>query len=498
MAVIKTTGGYNALPISYKRGNPIPLDKSSVWYNYDLMVAYATTDPTAYVGQILSLVDETDKTAAKAYIILNVAGDIEEIGSGSLSTAIDSIELRLDTIDNSIESISESITNLNTLVGAPADDDTDASGIFAELDKKANAADVYTKEETNTQINTAVANVAHLKRKEVASVELINVNADDAEQYIYMVPSGLTDDDNKYYEYMVMEIEVADSEGVVTKVKQVEQVGSWAIDLSEYAKVSAVTAEKQRAEAAEQALATSISNLQNRVADTETDIENLQTDVNDLETDLDTKVDKVYYTVENEDGTTSQVEGTLLTPEEKTKLAGLSVNPDGSVGISGTVNADNVQGLGTWIAQNGSTYIQNLTEDNLSQDIVDKLNYITAVDGTNFTVTNGTLYLNEIAAEKVTGLPALITKVGNLETSLKTLEDAVNDKTSGLSAVNARVLTLEQTVEALDDNYVTVVNFNKTVGDLNTLLQSSNGTIIAQIEDINTRLTWQELDSLSE
>jgi hypothetical protein len=50
MAVIKTNGGYNSLPISYKRGNPIPLDKSAVWYDYDLMVAYATSNPTAYVG----------------------------------------------------------------------------------------------------------------------------------------------------------------------------------------------------------------------------------------------------------------------------------------------------------------------------------------------------------------------------------------------------------------------------------------------------------------
>lgn len=498
MAVIKTTGGYNALPISYKRGNPIPLDKSSVWYNYDLMVAYATSDPTAYVGQILSLVDEADKTAAKAYIILNVAGDIEEIGSGSLSTAIDAIELRLDTIDNSIESISESITNLNTLVGTPASNDADASGLFAELDKKANAADVYTKEETNTQINTAVANVAHLKRKEVASVDLINVNADDAEQYIYMVPSGLIDDDNKYYEYMVMEIEVTDSEGVVTKVKQVEQVGSWAIDLSEYAKTSDVTAEKNRAEAAEEALAADILALQNRVTDTETDIENLETAISDLETNINSKVDKVYYTIKNEDGTTSQVEGTLLTPEEKAKLAGLSVNPDGSVGISGTVNAENVQGLGTWITQNGNTYIQNLGEDNLSDDVKEKLNYITAVDGTSFTVTNGTLYLNEISADKVTGLTALVTKVGNLETSLKALDEAVNDEISGLSAVNTRVLALENTISSLDDNYVSIGNFNKTVGDLNTLLTSTSGTIISQIEDINARLTWQELEVAGE
>jgi hypothetical protein len=70
MAVIKTNGGYNALPISYKRGNPIPLDKSAVWYDYDQMVAYAQNDATAYVGQILSLVQAEDLTS-KAYIILN-------------------------------------------------------------------------------------------------------------------------------------------------------------------------------------------------------------------------------------------------------------------------------------------------------------------------------------------------------------------------------------------------------------------------------------------
>jgi len=57
MAVIKTEGGYNALPISYKRGNPIPLDKTEIWYDYNLMAEYAASNPVAYVGQILGLVD---------------------------------------------------------------------------------------------------------------------------------------------------------------------------------------------------------------------------------------------------------------------------------------------------------------------------------------------------------------------------------------------------------------------------------------------------------
>ena len=490
MAVIKTNGGYNSLPISYKRGNPIPLDKSAVWYDYDLMVAYATSNPTAYVGQILSLVDTTDTSSAKAYIILNTAGDIEEIGSGSLSSAVDSIELRL-------ESLEESVTKLIDLVGTPADaeDNVVASGIFAELDKKANAANVYTKDETNIQISNAVANVAHLKRKEVDSVEDINVDVEDAEQYIYMVPSGLKDDDNKYYEYMVIEVEVTDSEGIVTKIKKVEMVGSWSVDLNEYAKVSdlanyatteALGAEKTRAETAETTLANDIKELQNNVS-------TLQTNVENVETELTEKVDKVYYTVENDDGTISKVEGTLLTPEEKEKLAALSIDEDGSIGISGTVSVDNVQGLGTWLTDNAPTYISGLTENNLSQSVLDKLNFIIAVDKA-FTVTNGTLYLNDINPNKVIGLNDLISTVGNLEESFTELDSIVNNPITGLNAINTQVLTLEETIDNLSDNYVTIENFNQTVGDLNSLLDSTKGTIIEQIKEINSRLTWQELE----
>lgn len=71
-----------SLPICIKRDNPIPLDDSSIWYNFTDLQNYAVLNPTAYVGQILSFVDETAKTA-KAYIILDTNGTLQEIGSGS-------------------------------------------------------------------------------------------------------------------------------------------------------------------------------------------------------------------------------------------------------------------------------------------------------------------------------------------------------------------------------------------------------------------------------
>lgn len=91
MAIIKLDGGYNALPISYKRGNPIPLDTTAVWYDLEALQTYARTGVTAYVGQVLSLVSEVknDKGAvightSTAYIIADTNGTLEPIGTAPI------------------------------------------------------------------------------------------------------------------------------------------------------------------------------------------------------------------------------------------------------------------------------------------------------------------------------------------------------------------------------------------------------------------------------
>ena len=474
MAVIKTNGGYNALPISYKRGNPIPLDKSAVWYDYDLMTAYAASDPTAYVGQILSLVKE-EENFSKAYIILNTAGTLQEIGSGVLENDINGILLRLDPVEKAIETVNSEIGKLNTLIGTPKTDEVLSSGIFAELDKKANADDVYTKDETDLKIGTAVAEASHLKRKEVQSTDEIDVDAADADQYIYMVPSGLLDDDNKYYEYMVIEVEIVDDEGIATKVKKVEQVGSWSVDLSIYAKAEDLVKEVERAKEAEKANAD--------------DIKALKEKDDNIDLALADKVDKVFYTVINEDGSTSQVEGTLLTPDEKAKLAALSIEDNGNIGISGKVSVDNVQGLDNWIINNGDDLLQNLTDTNFAQSVVNKLNFITSVDTNRFIVSNGNLGFIPVTTADISDFGNFSTQLTNLDSDVKDLVRVIGDDKTGLSAINTKFSNLEKSLE----NYVTINNFNTIVGDLNTLLES-NTTIIEQIDDINNRLTWQDLN----
>jgi hypothetical protein len=101
MAVIKLDGGYNALPISYKRGNPIPLDTTALWVDayvdistpaWDVKTAadaqnnlniklktgferaqhYASNGVTAYVGQVLTVVASESATHHRAIVELPV------------------------------------------------------------------------------------------------------------------------------------------------------------------------------------------------------------------------------------------------------------------------------------------------------------------------------------------------------------------------------------------------------------------------------------------
>lgn len=132
--------------------------------------------------------------------------------------------------------IYKDIEDIEDKIGDPANSELDqeASGLYALLDQKANAADVYTIEEANAAISAAVADANHLKRIILEQYEDIQGYIDDAEfdesQYIFMVPTTnrYSNESNKYDEYIVID-------------KVIEPVGSWAVDLSDYVSETELT-----------------------------------------------------------------------------------------------------------------------------------------------------------------------------------------------------------------------------------------------------------------
>ena len=70
-------------PLNFRRGNPNPLDNSSVWASLAEAQTYAASDPTAYVGQILTVVDNTAGTAT-----VDTDGLVTAAGEGSTTITI--------------------------------------------------------------------------------------------------------------------------------------------------------------------------------------------------------------------------------------------------------------------------------------------------------------------------------------------------------------------------------------------------------------------------
>lgn len=158
MAVINKQIAYMALPLSIRRGNPFPIDEYSVWYDKAQMENYAQTSPVAYVGQILSLVNETGSTV-EAYMIQNTAGALVKLAATTSSG---------DLTEDILE-LQGKVSNLETSVGTKGEESgIDATNLWAAIDEVVAdyiAADAvidnkftnyYNKTEVNQQISAAV------------------------------------------------------------------------------------------------------------------------------------------------------------------------------------------------------------------------------------------------------------------------------------------------------------------------------------------------------
>ena len=423
---------------SFARLNGQPLDKSEIWYSSAEAQAYATTD-AAYVGQILAVIDAENNTVS-FYGIQNANGELVEVGSGNVDEVVSLVE------------------DLEAKIGAEATEDSEATGLYklladltSNVNTKANAEDVYTKDETDLAIESAIAQLDHLKRKIVNSLDEINVNDEDAHLYIYMVPTGLQYEDDKYDEYIVIN-------------KTIEKVGSWEVNLDNYATKDDLNEKVNKDENARlmtiaegEKLAAIEAGAQVNLFDNVSEhfnIDNNQLNLNDLPISKITNLqDLLNKKVNAQDGYT------LLSPDDQKKLAALVVGDDNNLEISGKVNADNVDGLAEWLNKNAGNIV-GLSEKNLTEELYTKLDesiFISSVDTEQLNVSNGHLSVLAIDKSKVTGL-----------------EDALNAKANQVDLVNLST-TVDDLAKSLN-NYISKVTYDED---------------IAEIRDI---LTWKEMD----
>lgn len=463
---------------AFQRTGAFPLDRSSLFSSFADAEAYARGDKsdervlggTSYVGQPVSVYD-ADSNTVSLYII-EADRSLKEVGSAPLGddASIEIIDGKVQLKDfgvkyyayipaerneageivkaseyvltegfkagleprvhfendvysiawyepsgEAVEDIALAIDDLKTdliniaeHIGAPANDEHEASGLYAILDNKVNKSEVYTKEESDKAIADAVAAVDHLKRITVAGIESINKYADDAEQYIYMVPNVET---GNYDEYMVINNEL-------------EKVGDWKVDLSEYAKIE----------------------------------------------DLDTKIDKTD-------------DARLITNEEAEKLANIPEDAEANFvkSVSGEFNVANGELSISQIAQariaglvdtlnNINRALESKVEEEegsrlITNAEIEKLaavkDLIQSVDLEKFTIDeNGQLLLNSIQINEIDELAdKLAEKVDKVEGARLITEEEAN-KLEKLSIDEAGNVGLSGTVSAsnVQELYNAVVN----------------------------------------
>ena len=523
------------LPMNIKRGNPWPLDASSVWYSYAEMKAYAEkADGVAYVGQILALVDETGNSA-EAYIIVDQNGTLKPVGAGPLvdnktieidadsetlmlkdfgkrfykyipeeknaegavirpasysltevsesepwkaglevrvalegenfvlgwyepnPTTIEGVNNQVAGLQSTIEGVQKSVSDIEREIGAPVDGETPASGLYAELDKKANAADVYSKAETTVIINNAVAEADHLRRKIIESYSAIvsfieEKGAAEAAKYIFMVPeTDTTADGNIYEEYLVID-------GVI------EVVGKWATDLSDY-----VTSDDL--ETALEDYDTS-SEVDEKLAGyaTSTALQSLIDEVAGVKTSLSGKVDV-------EEGSR------LISSTEIDKLNALVVDAEknviNSVSADFTVTADR-----ELILNKDAIDLANNTTLKEVKGVADEAKSLASTNSASLKLIQQSVDANTLALENLAAADAV------LSASIKKNEEAI-------SGLQESVGSIEDSIEALNnsvqDNKDSISSITAQLN--NFVLQSQYDEDIAEIRDI---LTWKTLNDNGE
>lgn len=209
MAVINKDIAYMALPLSIRRGNPFPIDEYSVWYDMEKLTTYAQSSPVAYVGQVVTLVNEEENTV-EAYMIQNAAGNLMKLASttasGDLTEDVLELQGKVSALETSVGTKEEesSITASNLWA---AIEEVKAAYEAADSSINGKFNDYYNKTEADSKIDQKIATAISSTYKPAGSImfSFLPTLGADQEGKVYNIIDAFTTTedfvegaDNKY------------------------------------------------------------------------------------------------------------------------------------------------------------------------------------------------------------------------------------------------------------------------------------------------------------
>ena len=510
MAIIDKSANFMGLPMNIARGNPMALDTTEIWYSLTDLQNYAKTGPTAYVGQIVQLVDETNKTAT-AYIIANTDGDLLEVGS-STSGDNKTIELGDD--------------GLLRLVGAAG------AEVGAQLVMGDNGTVTWVKPDTTTVegLNTAVDALqksvqGHETRLAAAESDIDNLQATLAGMGgIFNFAGSKTADEFANISannYDAGDVILVDGVREYVCVETVAEDGSstkrWEV-LGDPSGVEALQGKVSALETWKASASTSIDTLNTDVDKAKTDISNLNTSVGNLTTTVGTKANQSDLDLAKADITTnansikdinSDIEGinTALDGKASTDYV------DGKVSeLQGNINKKADQETVNTII---NTYATDAELEAGLGAKVDKTAYnekiaaLETADSNNSTAIAGVKATADKAASDITALTAIVDgkassqsvtdltgRVSKNETDISTNAGAINSLTgtvTSLSSTKADKTAVEElsgkvaaAEKAISDHATEYNTLKGRVDGHDTSIEKAQGDASKALEDAAT------------
>ena len=379
MAVINKEIAYMALPLSIRRGNPFPVDETSVWYDKSLMETYARENAVAYVGQVLVYVNE-DLQTTEAYVIQNAGGTLMKLASttasGDLTADIQSLQGKVSALEVSVEALEATVAEIETEIGEKGEDnDITATNLWSAIKEIRDAykaadlvidgkfANYYDKSATDNQIDTKIATAISSAYKAAGSIDFEDLpEAGTTEEgKVYNILTAFTTDDT-FVEGAGSKYPIGTN---VVCIEVTDSIYKWDVlagfvDLTDYAKTADVNVELDK----------KIDKVEGSSLVEDTDIAKL----------------KGLYEIKNISGTELEITGDKvlgIKAVEQSKVTGLS------------------EALGNKVDKADGKELVDTT-------LIDKLNGIanikTVGDGLNLD-GSGNLTVSTISQDKVDGLP---------------------------------------------------------------------------------------------
>lgn len=408
----KTADGFG-MSLNIRRGNPNPLDNSSVWSSYEDALNYAQTSAIAYVGQLVTVVDfteavkddETIVTPAQAKVDVykielgdDGVGKLTKVGAEEAQVAIEELEKTIDKITEDIAKLPTKDTNTTYTFT----DGTEGKFTVTDSDKKSIEVNTGAKDYIDGKVEDLEGKISAIPKFAIEVVSELPTEK-ISNTTVYLVPDKNTKTSDVYDEYIYVN-------------SSWELLGKQTLDLTGYATenfvsqaISDLSAEggaiKQIADAHNELaeiVGDNTKGLAKDVADLKAiDHEKIAKDAADaadaakqqaIAADVITSVNLDQHFVINNKQLGIAKGYNLLTDEDKAKLSKLALDGE-DLTISASVNAANVVGLDNWIKDNRSK--------------VDGL--FSATDASKLSSIEANAQVNKLEGVKVNGVSLTIT-----------------------------------------------------------------------------------------